>query len=515
MNLADHERPLLEIDDLSKSYGSVQALDSVNFTLNSGEVMALLGENGAGKSTLVKVLSGLISPDSGIIQLRGKQIELGSPHAAREAGIAVVQQEISMIPTLTIAENLFLGTTEFKGLWTRSRLAARARPLLEQIGLDDLDPWRIAGTLSIGELQLVEIARLLSRNAEIFILDEPTAALSNIEIERVHDVVRRLTESGFAVIYVTHRLGEVFTLADRATIFRNGKSLDPVFVKDLTLDTLVERLLGRHLGDMYPERASELGAESVKIVDLESPGLMEPVSLSARKGEILGLAGQLGSGTTSVLRAMVGNGYTASGTVHVDGKDISGASLRGALRSGVAYASDDRKRDGVFQRQTVRTNLSAPALSRISRGGWVSNRKENVLATLSMEKFAIASDRIGSMAGNLSGGNQQKVAVGKWLSISPGVLLLEEPTRGVDVGARAEIYRNLRDLAEEGLTIIFSSSDLAEVKGLADSVATFYRGRLVRISSAEAMTMEQLLLDVTHDPDMPISPSAANSGDAS
>lgn len=515
MNSVDDERPLLEIRNLSKSYGLVRALDSIDFTLKAGEVMALLGENGAGKSTLVKLLSGLISSDSGTMKLRGNEIALGTPHAAREAGIAVVQQEISMIPTLTIAENLFLGATEFKGLWTRKRLAARARPLLEQIGLDDLDPRRIAGSLSIGELQLVEIARLLSRNAEIFILDEPTAALSDVEIERVVGVVKRLTENGFTVIYVTHRLGEVFALADRATIFRNGKSLDPVLVKDLTLDTLVERLLGRHLGEMYPERASKFGEESVEVVNLESPGLKQPVSLRARKGEIFGLAGQLGSGTTSVLRAMVGNSYTASGSVYVDGADVSGVSLRKALRSGVAYASDDRKRDGVFQMQTVGTNLSAPALSLISRAGWVSRRKEKALAELAMEKFAIDRDRIDSMAGNLSGGNQQKVAVGKWLSISPGVLLLEEPTRGVDVGARAEIYRNLRALAEEGLTIIFSSSDLAEIKGLADTIATFYRGRVVRVSAAEEMSMEQLLLDVTHDPDIPLSPSTVSSGDAS
>ncbi len=489
---------LLDMTNISKSYGHVQALQDVSFNLRSGEVMALLGENGAGKSTLVKLLSGLITPDSGSITLNGEPRTLGTPSAARAAGIAVVQQEFSLVPTLTIAENLFLGSGDVRGLWTGKRLANLARPLLDTVGLEDLDPRRFVSSLSVGELQLVEIARLMGRNAEIFILDEPTAALSDVEIVRVMQVVKRLTAMGRSVIYVTHRLGEVFQIADRATIFRNGRSLDPVPVSELTIDTLVERLLGRHLGDMYPPRAASLGAPRLEIKDLSTPGLSAPISLTARQGEIVGLAGQMGSGASSVLRSVMGISFTSSGTVHLDGTDITKANRQKAISMGVGYCSDDRKFDGIFQLQSVMKNLSSAAINRFSTAGWLSNSRERSLAGRVASKFAFDESRLPSNAGNLSGGNQQKVAVGKWLAISPKVLLVEEPTRGVDVGARAEIYRNLRTLADEGLTIIFASSDMAEVKGLSDTVMTFYRGHLIRVLPAGEITDQQMMLDVTH-----------------
>lgn len=490
---------LLEMTGISKSYGHVKALSDVNFNLRAGEVMALLGENGAGKSTLVKLLSGLISADAGTVTLKGQPVSISNPHDARVAGVAVVQQELSLVPSLTVAENLFIGSNDVKGPWTGKRLTELATPLLEQVGLGDINPRRFTETLSVGEMQLVEIARLLGRNAEIFILDEPTAALSDVEILRVMAVVESLTAQGRSVIYVTHRLGEVFEIADRATIFRNGKSLDAVDVSDLTIDTLVERLLGRHLGEMYPPRASALGPVRLEIENLESPGLTEPVSISARQGEIVGLAGQLGSGAPAVLRSIVGISFTSSGSVRVDGEDITRASRQKAIANGIGYCSDDRKTDGIYQLQSVTKNFSSAALGSVSTAGWLSNRREKSLARGVAEKFAFDESRLSSNAGNLSGGNQQKVAVGKWLSINPKVLLVEEPTRGVDVGARAEIYRNLRSLAEEGLTIVFVSSDLAEVHGLADTVVTFYRGRLVRALPVAEFSEQQMMLDVTHD----------------
>jgi len=490
---------LLAMNGISKSYGSVRALDNVDFNLRRGEVMALLGENGAGKSTLVKLLSGLISPDSGTISLRGEQLTLASPQEAQTAGIAVVQQELSLVPNLTVAENLFIGSNDTRGLWTGRRLAELARPLLDQVGLADLNARRYVSSLSVGEMQLVEIARLLGRNAEIFILDEPTAALSDVEIRRVLQVVQNLTALGRTVIYVTHRLGEVFEIADRATIFRNGKSLDPVPVADLTIDTLIERMLGRHLGEMYPAKASSFGPLRLEIVGLETPGLSESVTLSARQGEIVGLAGQLGSGAPSVLRSIVGISFTSNGVVRLDGQDITRSNRQKAISSGVGYCSDDRKRDGIFSLQSVAKNFSSAAMKSVSTAGWLSSRREKALGRKVSEKFAFDANRLSSNAGNLSGGNQQKVAVGKWLSIEPRLLLVEEPTRGVDVGARAEIYRNLRSLADEGLTVVFSSSDLAEVHGLADTIATFYRGRVVRIAPARELSEQQMMLDVTHD----------------
>lgn len=495
MNASDNL--LLEMSSISKSYGSVRALIDVDFQLKAGEVMALLGENGAGKSTLVKMLSGLVTPDAGSIVLRGSPIDIGSPHAARTAGIAVVQQELSLVPNLTVAENLFIGASEVKGAWTGRKLSKLAKPLLEQVGLQDLNPRRFVSSLSIGEMQLVEIARLLGRNAEIFILDEPTAALSDVEIQRVLSVVRNLTASGRTVIYVTHRLGEVFDIADRATIFRNGQSLEPVPVASLTIESLIERMLGRHLGDMYPPRPKEFGPVRLEVTDLETSGLVAPVSISGRQGEIVGLAGQLGSGAPSILRSIVGIGFTSEGSVTLDGEDITGVSQQKAIAMGIGYCSDDRKRDGIFALQAVTKNISSPALGTVSTAGWLSSRRERGLGRDVSERFAFDAARLTADAGNLSGGNQQKVAVGKWLSITPKVLLLEEPTRGVDVGARAEIYRTLRALANEGITIVFASSDLAEVHGLADTIVTFYRGKQIRVAPASEISESQMMMDVT------------------
>jgi ribose transport system ATP-binding protein len=483
---------------VSKHYGPVRALDDVSFELRRGEVMALLGENGAGKSTLVKILSGLVDPDAGTIEIDGQPADLSSARRSRTAGIAVVQQELSLVPTLTAGENVFLGG-RFGGLWTGRRVAQRARPYLAQVGLGDLNPRTYVSSLSVAERQLVEIARLLAREARILILDEPTAALSDVEIARVNRVVRALADAGQGVVYVTHRLGEVFDIGDRATVFRNGQSGDPVPVSELTIDSLVERMLGRPLEAMFPPGATSFGEVRLAVDGLEAPGLVEPVSLTVRQGEILGLAGQIGSGAPTLLRAVAGIALTATGTVRVDGEEVPSHSLQRAIARGIAYCSDDRKRDGVFQIKTVAQNLTAPALARVSPGGIISRSKERSLARQLASSFAIDQSRLGFYARTLSGGNQQKVALAKWLGVEPKVLLVEEPTRGVDVGARAEIYSHLRRLASEGMAVVFASSDLPEVLGLADTVATFYRGRLVRVAPAADLTQAEMMRDVTHE----------------
>jgi ABC-type sugar transport system ATPase subunit len=318
-------------------------------------------------------------------------------------------------------------------------------------------------------------------------------------------VVRKLAAEGRSIIYVTHRLGEVFEIADRVTIFRNGRSYEPVEVKNLDIDELIEHLLGRRLEQMFPERGGTLGEVVLALRDVVAPGLRRPVSLDLRKGEILGLAGQLGSGASAVLRAVAGVVPRDGGAIMLRGQSLDPRTVRDAIAAGIAYCSDDRKRDGIFGVRNLHENFTSPALPRITVAGFLSRKRETDISTGLAKFVEVAGDRMESHAGKLSGGNQQKVALGKWLGIEPSILLVEEPTRGVDVGARAEIYRHLRTLAEQGLAIMFASSDNQEVLGLADTVATFFRGRLVRVAAAAQLRPEDLFRDVTH-------PDAADAG---
>jgi ABC-type sugar transport system ATPase subunit len=492
----DEPAPLLAIRSLSKAYGSIQALDRVDFELRAGEVMALVGENGAGKSTLVKILAGLVRPDRGEILLSGQQV--GSGSALRHAGIAVVQQELSLVPTMSVAENVFLGNTAAGAILTPGALARRAGPYLGQVGLGHLDPLANAGSLVVAEQQLVEVARLLARDARILILDEPTAALSDAEIHRVKEVVRRLAGEGRSVIYITHRLGEVFELADRVTVFRNGRSQPPAVVAGLSSRVLVERMLGRTLENLFPPSSREVGRSVLEVRGILGTGLIAPVDLAAHAGEIVGLAGQVGSGASSFLALLGGAHPMLAGEVELEGSIARIGSQAAAKALRIAYCSGDRKRDGLFGIRSVSENLTSPALRRVSVAGFLSPRRERALAASMADFFAVSRRRLGSPASTLSGGNQQKVALGKWLGIEPLVLLVDEPTRGVDVGARAEIYGHLRRIADDGLAIVFASSDIAEVRGLADTIVTFYRGREVARYAAGLVDEVTLVHDITH-----------------
>ncbi len=492
------EKPRLLVRRLSKRYGNVQALAEVDFELRPGEVMALLGENGAGKSTLVKVLSGLVQPDTGTIEIDGAAVTLYPSARSQTAGVAVVHQEYSSVPTLSVAENLVLGQAGVPSLWLPGRLRARARDLLSAVGLDHIDPGTLVERLSVAEMQLLEIARLLVRDARILIFDEPTAALADREIERVLAVIKRLAAEGRSVIYVTHRLPEVFRIADRVTVFRNGRSLPARPTSELNVDAVITMMLGRELQTMFPKRGT-LGAQALLQVEaLKAPGLVEPVSFVIRPGEIVGLTGQLGSGASAVVEALAGMVSPVSGRVLLDDKELSLRSRAATLKRGIAYCSADRKRDGTFAVRSIRENLSSPWVRSVARRGWISARGERERSGDIASRFAIDVKRLATAVGALSGGNQQKVAVGKWLGAEPRVMLLEEPTRGVDVGARAEIYQHLRDLCAAGLGIVVASSDTAEVLGLSDTIATFYRGRLTAIRPHAEWTVDALVREVMH-----------------
>jgi ABC-type sugar transport system ATPase subunit len=492
------EKPRLLVRRLSKRYGNVQALAEVDFELRAGEVMALLGENGAGKSTLVKVLSGLVQPDSGLIEIDGTRRELYPSARSQAAGVAVVHQEYSSVPTLSVAENLVLGQSGVPPLWLPHRLRARARELLATVGLDYLDPGTLVERLSVAEMQLVEIARLLVRDARILIFDEPTAALADREIERVLAVIKRLAAEGRSVIYVTHRLPEVFRIADRVTVFRNGRSLPARPTSELDVDAVITMMLGRELETMFPKRGTLGHQPLLEVEGLKAAGLSEPVDFVLRPGEIVGLTGQLGSGASSVVEALAGMASVSAGRVRLDGKEISLKSRATTLKRGIAYCSSDRKRDGTFAVRSIRENLSSPWVRSVARSGWISSRRERERSGEIANRFTIDVKRLATAVGALSGGNQQKVAVGKWLGAAPKVMLLEEPTRGVDVGARAEIYQHLRDLCSHGLGIVVASSDTAEVLGLCDTIATFYRGRLTGMKPHGDWTVDALTREVMH-----------------
>jgi ribose transport system ATP-binding protein len=409
-----------------------------------------------------------------------------------------VQQELSLVPSMSVAENLFLGGGPFRGRWSERRLVRAAAPFLELVGLERIDPATLVESLPVAERQLTEIARLVAREARVLILDEPTAALSDVEIERIKRVVCSLADEGRAIVYVTHRLGEVFEIANRVTVFRNGASAPPIEVEGLTIETLVEQMLGRRLEQMFPPHGATAGSLLLKLDELETEGLREPISFTLRSGEVLGLAGQLGSGAEFLLRALAGRQPVTGGSVELAGRSLRIQSVQQAIRAGIAYCSGDRKRDGVFAIRSVSENLSAPALDRITKADWISRRQESDLVRSLAGFFQVDAARLLHPLKTLSGGNQQKVALGKWMSIEPRILLVEEPTMGVDVGARAEIYAHLRRLADQGLGIIFTSSDLPEVIGLSDTIATFFRGRLIRKAAVGTLSEEDVLRDVTH-----------------
>ncbi|MFD9716426.1 sugar ABC transporter ATP-binding protein [Streptomyces sp. NPDC059076] len=503
--MSAHTHPRLRVEGVSKRYGAVQALSDVALEVRPGEVMALLGENGAGKSTIVKVLSGLVRPDSGTVQMDGHPIDLSTSGASQAAGIAVVQQEYSTVGALSVAENLLLGQRGTRLWWNRRFLTRNADELLERVGLGHLDSRTPVEELSVAEMQLLEIARVLARSATLMILDEPTAALSQAEATLVLSTVRSLAEQGTSIMYITHRLEEVFAVSDRVTIFRNGRSSAPEETASLDTPQIVRRMLGRELGDMFPGpgHIDDNAPVQLSITGLTAPGVEAPIDLSVRRGQIIGLTGQLGAGGSALLKALAGFLPTLSGTVELAGEKVELTSRRGGIAAGVAYCSPDRKRDGIFDGLSIEKNLSSPWLDRVSRFGVLSKREERTVATRSAESFALDTRRLGSSVGTLSGGNQQKVAVGKWLGCDPRVLLVDEPTRGVDVGARAEIYKQLRSLADDGMAVVVCSSDTNEIFGLCDVIGTFHRGVLSSLAPKAQWTEETLVREVMHSGNTP------------
>ena len=491
---------ILSVERVTKSYTGVTALRDVSFSLDHGEIRGICGENGAGKSTFVKILMGITQPDSGSIRIGGQVREIRGPRQAQGLGLGFVAQELSLAPHLSIFDNIWLGSAGVPLFHRRPELRQRAQQALTDLGVGDWDIDRPVGALAIGQRQIVEIARLLARDARVLILDEPTATLSDSEIERILAVLKGLKSHGRSVIYISHRLGEVFELCDTVTVFRNGEHVATRPVGEVTRERLIELMLGRPFDEMYPEvQAHPDGGDALVIEGLTVPGMVHGFSTIAPRGKILCVAGQLGSGATTVTRALAGLVPGAAGRVTLDGRTMRLGSVPHCVARNVFFLSEDRAAEGLFQSMRVLDNLVATRLGEHSRLGVLSWPELRRIGAGLAERVGVDRTRLGAPAVNLSGGNQQKLLFGRTLErAEPGVLLMNEPTRGIDVGARAEIYRLMREMCDLGYALVMTSSDLEEVVGIADIVVTIYRGRAVARYERARIAMSTILADITH-----------------
>lgn len=491
--------PIFSVRSLCKSFGPVEALKQVTVDFYPGEIRAICGENGAGKSTLVKMLAGIDRPDAGTIYFDGKECMPASPTEAQRLGIAMVAQELSVCPDLSVLDNIWLGSTDVPFLHRRGELRRRAHEALTLLGAEQIGLNTLVERLTMGERQLVEIARMLTRNARIFILDEPTATLSDSEIDRIFVALERIRRNGCSVVYITHRLAEVFRICDSVTVLRNGGVVGTSKTADIDRKTLIEMMLGRPFSEMYPEHRYVAGEKILQIENLYIPGAVTDFNASVPSGDIVCVAGQVGSGAENVIRAVAGLVYNANGSVRVNGRTMRLGSAEEAIRHNIMFVSGDRAEEGIFRTLSVMENLVATRLREFSRFGFlnpVSLKSEALdLAT----RVGIDQRRLRSRADELSGGNQQKLAFGRCVGgTQAGVIVLIEPTRGIDVGARAEIYQLMRELCSQGYGLLVASTDLEEVVGLGDVVITMYRSRQVGQYRGNDINMQHIIADITH-----------------
>jgi inositol transport system ATP-binding protein len=486
MTAANPSPTLLQMTGISKSFPGVKALDRVDFSVAEAEVHAFLGENGAGKSTLLKILSGAQPPDEGTISLAGRPVSFANPQQAQAAGIVTIYQEFTLAPEMTVAENMFIGREPGSKIFiSYAKLEEQTRELAKRIGLDR-SPRALVRDLSVAEQQMVEIARALSMKSRLIVMDEPTSALSRSEVEKLFEIIRGLKSEGISTIFVTHRLEEVFEIADRYTVLRDGRNAGAGRVADTTLDGIIRQMVGRELGLLAQRQTTFVqGDTALKVEGLSrkrkstdaSAIELHNVSFEVKKGEILGIAGLVGAGRTESARVIFGADRADSGRVLVDGKDVSIASPRDAIRHGIGLVPEDRKQQALFLSLAIRTNLSIAAHDLITAGRYfVSRAKEDALVADYKKRLNIRMASADQLVGNLSGGNQQKVVLARWLALRPKVLIVDEPTRGIDVGAKVEVHNLLFEMAKAGIAIVVISSELPEVLAVSDRIITMREG---------------------------------------
>ncbi len=490
--------PIVELRGIAKHFGGVQALQGVDFRLFPGEVHALVGENGAGKSTLVKILAGIHKPDAGVVKVGGEVVELRSPTQAQALGIAVVYQEPMLFPDLDVDENVFMGRhpRDRFGRVDWKRMHREVDQLLASLDVPLSSHTPVQG-LSVAEQQLVEIAKALSLRARVLVLDEPTAALSSHEVDELFAIVKQLRERDVAVLFVSHRLEEVFRIADRLTVLRDGKHIITAPVSEMNTEEIIKHMVGRELSNLFPKSEAEIGEVVLEVRHLTRPGVFADVSFQLRRGEILGFAGLVGAGRTEVARVLFGIDRAESGEIWLNGKKVRIRSPQHAMDYGIAYVPEDRHQHGLVMNFSIAANVTLAILQQVSRLGLLDPRREQKIAGEYSSRLRIRSAGVEQLVNALSGGNQQKVVLSKWLATNPSVLILDEPTRGIDVGAKAEVHHIISDLAARGLAIILISSELTEVLAMADQVIVLHEGRVTGTFARSEATQERVMFAAT------------------
>jgi ABC-type sugar transport system ATPase subunit len=492
--LVDGPEPAVRFERITRRFPGVQALTEVSLEIAAGSCHALCGENGAGKSTLGKILAGIHTPDSGRMFIHGREVRFASPHDALAAGVGMVHQELAFCENLSVAENLCLGDLpRRRGLLDRTEMARRAEAMLAEIGTT-LDVWRQVGSLTIGQQQMVQIAAAVSGGARIIVFDEPTSSLGQVEAERLYALIGRLVARGVACIYVSHRMPEVFQLCDTASVLRDGQHVGTRPIADLSEQELVQMMIGRPLAEYAPPPAGVvIGDEFLRVEHLSSPGKFEDISFSLRGGEVLGIAGLVGAGRSELAQAIFGLDPVRRGDIRLGGRSVRVETPAAAIAHGIGLVPEDRKRQGIIPQETAVHNLSLAILPRLSRWSWIRRREERAVATDFFDRLRVRASSPDAVVAGLSGGNQQKIVLARWLAANSRVLILDEPTRGVDVGAKAEIHALIGDLAAQGAAILLISSELPELLSLSHRVLVLRGGRAAGELPRESATSDALL----------------------
>ncbi|MBP1736451.1 MAG: sugar transporter ATP-binding protein [Oscillospiraceae bacterium] len=487
-------KTFITLDGIIKLFPGVKALDGVSFDIQEGEVHSLCGENGAGKSTLIKVMTGAHRRDSGHYLIDGNEVDFHNTQEAIALGVSCVYQELSIAPQLDVAKNLFIGNLPMNGpLVDHKTLYAKAKEILAELDMP-VSPKTIAGELSVGQQQMIEIGRALTRNARLIIMDEPTSSLSEKEADTLFSIIRKLQAKNIAIVYISHKLDEVLELSDRITVIRDGKNIISMDKADCTKETLIAHMIGRSLENLYQKEPAEIGKQVLEVKNLTRKGVFQDVSFTLKAGEIVGFFGLVGAGRSEIMRAIFGVDKYQSGEVVVDGKKLRGGSPAQSIAAGIGFCTEDRKQEGLALRLSILLNMTLVKLPLLSTLGVINKQKQREAADEYMKSISIKAPSVTQLVGNLSGGNQQKVVVAKWLMINPKVLIVDEPTRGIDVGSKSEIYGLLSNLAKSGMAIIVVSSEIEEIMGICDDVVTICEGRLTgRVKITESLSRETVL----------------------